>query len=286
MLTTMLCGAGGCRKMGADDQAQIGAAVGEAMAGLDESIQGGGNAMLRRGVPVLNVPDDLKGPVWRRVLDRVVPAAYAASCWVTPLSACNAGVRTRTFDHCTLGAATLDGMTTLTFNRPALCALATTGDSVTRLATLTLTGPYGGTLEVTSPGGGQTVTKTGEGFDYSVAGMERVLKGPGGRTLFDVGTRTTTAIAVTGSSRSNLVITSGAFEIDHHLAGYKVTLVPQNLTWNAHCNCAVSGNLTGTVTGGPLDGKAASVELTGCGHANLSVDGDTESIALDRCAAL
>jgi hypothetical protein len=287
MMTSMLGGAaGGCRKMASDDQAQIGAAVGEAMAGLDESVQGGGTAVLRRGVPVLNVPDDLKGPMWRRALERVIPSAYAASCWVTPLSACSGGVRTRTFDHCTLGAATLDGMTTLNFNRPASCVLATAGDSVTRVATLTLTGLYGGTLEVTSPGGGQTVTKTAAGFEYSVGGMQRVLKGPGGRTLFDVGTRTTTPIAVTGTSRANLVITSGAFEIEHHLAGYKVTLVPQNLTWSASCNCAVSGNLTGAVAGGPLNGKAASVTVTGCGRADLTIDGDTESITLDRCAGI
>ena len=52
--------------------------------------------------------------------------------------------------------------------------------------------------------------------------MERVLTGPGGRTLFDVATRTTAPIVVTGSSRADLKIVSGSFEIDHKVAGYKV----------------------------------------------------------------
>ena len=47
------------------------------------------------------------------------------------------------------------------------CTVLTAGDAVTRTADFTLTGLYGGTLEVTSPGGGQTLTKTADGFQYT-----------------------------------------------------------------------------------------------------------------------
>jgi hypothetical protein len=276
----------GCRKTADDETAQIGAAVGEVMSSLDESSHGGTTTAMLPALPMLRTPDALRGPAWRRALDAVFPSAYAAACGDTTFSACSAGARTRTFSACSLGLATLDGTVTLSFSAAPLCVVLAANDAVTRTANFTLTGLYGGTLAVTSPGGGQTLTKTATGFEYSVAGMERVLTGPGGRTLFDVSTRTTAPIVVTGSSRADLVIVSGALEVTHHLAGYKVTLAPSNLAWTATCNCAVSGSLTGTVSGGKHDGKSATVTLTGCGEADVTIDGQMDSITLDRCTTL
>jgi hypothetical protein len=275
-------GASGCRKQSLADQEQIGAAVGEVMASVDESTKGSG-ATAR--LPILRMPDELQAPLWRQVFDGVVRTAYAGSCVQALFGSCNSGVRTRAFGQCGIGAATLDGMVTLTFSDTRSCAVASVGDSVNRTADFTLTGPYGGTLAVSSPAGGQVLTRTATGFDYTVPGMHRVLTGPAGRTLFDISTRTTAPIHLTGSSRSDLVIASGALEVSHNLAGYEVTLVPENLTWTSSCNCAVSGKLTGTVAGGgKLDGKSASVTLTGCGQAEVDIDGDTETVTLDRCA--
>lgn len=274
----VVAAAAGCRKK--DEAEQIGETVGEAMSSLDESVSGESTAMFRF------LPSELKGSPWRRAMDNVIPSAYAATCWEPAFSACSAtGVRTKDFGGCMIGGATLAGTVTLTFNRP-LCAVVTAGDAVTRTADLTLTGRYGGTLEVTSPGGGQTLTKTADGFEYSVGGMERILTGPGGRTLFDVATRTTAPIVVTGSSRADLKIVSGSFEIDHKVAGYKVTLTPDNLTWTSNCNCASSGTLSGVVSGGKHDGKTASVMITGCGEADVTIDGDTESVTMDRCSPM
>src|SRR5262245_49098147 len=179
--------AAGCRRMAGDDEAgQIGAAVGEAMSSLDESVAGETAAML----PFRSMPDELKGSLWRRAMDSVIPSAYAATCWEPVFGACNSGVRIKDFGGCTIGPATLTGTVTLTFSR-ALCVVATTGDAVTRTANFSLTGLYGGSLAVTSPGGGQTLTKTDTGFSFSVGGMERILTTPNGRRLFDVATHTT-----------------------------------------------------------------------------------------------
>src|SRR4029450_5278475 len=133
----------------------IGAAVGEAMSSLDESVAGETTAML----PFRRVPDELKGSLWQRAMDNVIPSAYAATCWEPVFGACNAGVRVKDFAGCTVGPATVTGTVTLTFSR-TLCLVATTGDAVTRIADFSLTGLYGGSLTVTSPGGGQTLTKT------------------------------------------------------------------------------------------------------------------------------
>jgi hypothetical protein len=274
--------ASGCRRASLDDQGEIGSAAGEAMASLDESVGGQSTTAY---VPFFHLPDQLKGPLWRRAIGWVMPEAYAASCWQSTFGSCAAGVRTRQFGACTLGAATIDGQVTLTFNRPTLCTVITAGDAVTRTA-VTLTGPFGGTLEVTSPGGGQTLTKTADGFTFDVQGMERVLTSAANRKLFDVSTRTTSPLVITGSSRADLTIVSGTLEVTHNLAGYNVTLSADNLAWSSACNCAVSGTLTGTVDGGKLSGKSASVQITGCGQAQVTVDGDTESVTLDRCAPL
>jgi hypothetical protein len=126
----------------------------------------------------------------------------------------------------------------------------------------------------------------GDSFHYDVAGMRRVLEGPGGRTLFDISTRTTEPFVVTGSSRADLVIESGTLEVSHNLAGYKVSLAADHLAWSSTCNCAVSGKLTGTVAGGKFSGKSATVELKGCGHADVTIDGDTDSVTLDHCAGI
>jgi hypothetical protein len=291
MVSILLAGLGGgalgCRKTAADsDQGQIGDAVGEVMASVDESVQGGAATAMLPAAPTLRLPEPLRPPAWRRALEAVWPSAYAAACTSTAFSSCAGGARTRVFSACTIGAATLDGQVSLAFSRAALCGLITAGDSVTRTATFTLTGPYGGTLAVTSPGGGQTLTRTASGFEYTVQGMERVLTGPGGHALFDVSTRTTAPVVVTGSSRADLVIVSGALEVTHNLANYKVTLTPSNLTWSSACNCAVSGTLTGTASGGKFDGKSASVTITACGEADVTIDGQTESVTLDRCAPL
>jgi hypothetical protein len=251
----------GCRK-GIDDQGQIGAAVGEVMASADDAANGAATT------------------------PSLAAAAQKAACYPFTFSACRGGVRMETLASCTFGPATVDGSVTLTFSDTAGCSLAAVGAAVNRTAEFTVTGPYGGTLTVTSPGGGQTLTRTATGFDFAVPGMERVLKGPRGNSLFDISTQTTTPLSITGTSRGDFAIVAGTLLVSHHLAGYSVALTPDNLTWKPTCTCAVAGKLTGTVSGGHADGKSATVTLTGCGTADVDIDGDLEPVTLDRCAAI
>jgi len=237
---------GGGCRKGIDDQGQIGASVGEVMASADEA---------------------------------VAPADPS-------FSACQDGVRTETFSNDAIGRATVDGSVTLTFSDRAGCGMAAAGDAVNRSADFTITAPSGGALIVTSPGGGQTLTRTASGFDFAVAGIERMLIGSRGAALFDVSSETTTPLAISGGSRGDLTIESGALVVTHHLAGYAVTLTPDNLAWNGHCTCAASGKLTGKVAGGNADGESATVTITGCGTAEVEIDGDTEPVTLDRCLAI
>ncbi len=279
----------GCRKEGVSDQGQIGAAVGEVMASADESANGSATTAMLPALPVLRAPDLLRPPLWRRAVDALtlIPSAHAASCLPVTYSACAAGVRTAAFDNCNVGIITVDGSVNLTFSDAAVCNIATVGDSVNRTGSLTLSA-LGGSLAITTPGGGQTLTRTATGFSFAVPGMERVLTLPSGRTLFDISTMTPAGapLTITGTSRSDMVITGGTLVVTHNLAGYSVSLTPDNLTWTPTCNCASSGSLTGTVSGGKEDGKSATVTLTGCGTADVTIDGDTESVTLDRCATI
>jgi hypothetical protein len=278
----------GCRKEGVTDQGQIGAAVGDVMASADESANGGSSTAMLPALPALRAPAQLRPPLWRRTMDALtlIPPAYADSCLPVTYSACDAGVRTATFNGCTVGAIAVNGSVSLAFSDTAACNIATVGDSVNRTGSLTLSAPAG-SLAITTPGGGQTLTRTATGFTFAVAGMERVLTLASGRTLFDIGTMTPAPLTITGSSRSDMVMAGGTLVVTHHLAGYSVSLTPDHLTWTPACNCASSGSLTGTVSGGGKDdGKSATVTITGCGTADVTIDGDTESVTMERCAAI
>jgi hypothetical protein len=268
---------------GSSNQGEMSQSVGDTMASFDETGQGAGFAHLDR--PVLNNGGRafLKKSAISEAMSWLMPQAYAAGCWSERFSTCSGGQRTRTFNGCTLGPDTLAGTATLNFTDSS-CAMSASGDAVTRTADLTLTGPGGGTLQVTSPSGGQRVTATATGWAYNVLGMERVATSPSGTKLFDISTQTTSDIGVTGTSRANRVMNGGTLQVMHNLLKYTVNLTPNNVTWNGTCNCAVSGSWTGSASGS-INGDF-NVELTGCGTANVTAPGYTASVSFDRCTTL
>jgi hypothetical protein len=268
-----------CGRFAPDEVEEVGHAVGDAFASLDESGQGGGFAY----VAPLRRPELMRGSVGERLLEALLPAAHATGCWSIGFSACANGVRERDFGNCTLGSAELAGSATLTFSNDT-CSLANTGDSVTREAEFTLTGRRNATLRVSSEGGGQIVTRTATGWSYRVLGMHRVMTTAAGRTFFDIETRTLADIGVTGSSRSTRVVSGGELEVRHNLAKYTTVLAPNELAWSATCNCPVSGTLSGTSTSDDGEAKTASIAITGCGRATVTIGDESRDLTFDRCS--
>lgn len=266
-----------------NDEEEVAQAAGDVLASADEGLEGGGLALLR--APYLNRPEFRERTLFRTLVDAAIPSAEAAGrCFTETFSACANGVRTRTFDQCTLGPSTLEGSVTLTFSDAAGCTVNDANESVTRAADFTLTGPRGGTLKVSAPGGGQKLTRGTDSWKYSVLGMQRVAADKNGKKLFDVSTKTLSDVTITGQNRANRVLNGGELEISHNLANYKVVLSPENLTWSSACNCPVSGKLNGTASGS-VSGSFV-VEMTGCGTAKVTNDGETKDVTLDRCASL
>src|SRR6185503_12266677 len=65
LLGVAVVGVFGCRRKGEEDIEQIGNAT----------------AMNSPALPMWRTPDELRGPMWRRAMDAVLPSAYAASCF-------------------------------------------------------------------------------------------------------------------------------------------------------------------------------------------------------------
>jgi hypothetical protein len=275
--TLMLAGCGG---MTTDDVEETGHAAADVFASYDEGTSVTGMAW---NVPLYRPSFDRT--LLDRTLDLALPSAWAAACWKEDFSACTNSERVRTFDHCALGPFSLDGSVTLDFSS-ATCAIPlAVGDTITRHANFTLNGRRNSALTVSDEGGGQMIAKTADGWTYSVPGMHRVMTDAKGTKLFDISTRTTSDIVISGGlTRKSRVLVSGTLEIVHNLAGFTVDLTPADLTWDGTCNCPVSGKLTGTATGKRTG--TAEIVITGCGTGTVTIGADTTTVNFDRCATL
>jgi hypothetical protein len=264
---------------------QIAQSAGDVMASLDESALDGQIAMR---VPYQS-SEQLEGlSVLGRLADLVVSPAYAATCGLlNRFSECSGGVRSKDFGSCSYNGLTFTGSVALTFSDTTACSVNDAGESATRAAEFNIVNKSGDTLAVSSTGGGQKLTRQGPGaFKYTVLGMNRVLTDSTGEKQFDISTKTLEDISVTGSGRSDRVANGGKLQITHNLAGYVTELVPENLTWSTGCNCPVSGKLVGSTTG--QQGKRTVtrdfvVEVTACGKATVTVEGDVNEVEFDRC---
>lgn len=281
VLLAAACLTQGCGR-GLEEVEEIAQNAGDALASFDEAAQGG--AFAQRMFPLQ--PAHLRPGKLDEAWGWLLPQAHAAggSCWLETFSACSSGSRVRSFDSCKIGLSTLTGSVTLTFSDTAGCKMEAAQASLTRTADFTLTGPKGAAVQVSAPGGGQTVTRTADGFTYRVGGMRRVGTGTAGATLFDVSTKTLEDITITGTRRANRVLNGGKLEVTHHKRGYTVVLAPESLTWNGTCVCPVSGKLTGTVTAG--GSGSVTVQMTGCGTAKVTTPGETREVTLERCSGL
>lgn len=236
------------------------------------------------------------------VRELIMPSVWAAvpcnSSGSTVTSCVGSGpyTITRTYNNCALGSSSLllAGTATYTFSAAGCSMIGVTNRSVTRTTSLTLTGKTGGTLTISSGnhtdyrgntvGGGQKLTVGGTSGQYTVdvLGMNRTMNGGFGSTIFNISSRTTSAITATGTSLSNLVLTGGTLEIIHNRAQYVLTLALSNVAFSNTCACPVSGSLTGTYSGS-VSGSA-TFTFTGCGTATVASGDVSRSVSIDACA--
>ncbi len=212
-----------------------------------------------------------------------------ATCGSTSFGACSAGSRSKVFSACTVGAATFNGTVSVSFaggNAATDCAVNQAGESATRSPILLVTGRRGATLAIVQTGTiGQRVTFTSgtagaRVFSFSNDGIKRKFTSSSNVTLFDFTTSTTGNITVTGDSRANRVMSGGTLSIANNITGKTCSVSPTAVTWGSTCNCAVSGSWSGTCS----DSTTYTLDITGCGTANLTTDGATTAMTFDRCA--
>jgi hypothetical protein len=181
-----------------------------------------------------------------------------------------------------VGRATFTGSVTLTFDDGTVdgtCSLATNGDSVSREPDFTITGRGGGTFTVSRTGAfGQKIEKKPGGFEFTSDGIRRVFVNSTGSTVGDFTTETTSAIGVNGAARINRVLNGGNLRVTNNLTDEVCDYSPEDVTFEAGCNCPVSGKWVGECTSKPTE-----IEITGCGTGTVTVDGASRELSFDRC---
>jgi hypothetical protein len=275
----LLLASAGCHPLSADELAEVAQAAGELMASVDEASQGGGFAALWLRRPAAFEP------AWHeRLLQAAWPAAEAhATCAALPFSACDGGLRERTLNGCYLGWGYLEGSVRLQFD-DAACALGAAGAGVTRTAEVRLRGPRAGDFVLDSEGGGVRVERAAAGFTVTVPGFRRRLLGEDGQPTSEVRGRSLEPFQLHGEARAGRTLSGGVLEVRDALAGTVVPLRAGTLTWDETCNCARSGTLTGTASGGR---GTVKLEMASCGKARVSLDGaEPAEVILDRCGTL
>jgi hypothetical protein len=212
----------------------------------------------------------------------LLPSAQAVACKDTTFTNCASSQKVRDLGGCTIGAATFMGDITLQFSNN-MCVVNSSGDSVDRNPDFTVSGIRGANLTVAKTGTyGQRITRVSSGnFTFANDGIRRLFT-LAGQTLFDYTTRTTTAINITGTTRSDRVMNGGQLRVTNNVSGVYCNYTPSNVTWTSTCNCATSGTWAGTCS----DGKGSSITVTGCGTGTIVVGEDSEGLSFDRCYSL
>lgn len=212
----------------------------------------------------------------------LLPSAQAVACKDTTFTGCASSQKVRDLAGCTIGVATFSGDITLQFSDSG-CVVDSDGDYVDRNPDFAVSGIRGANLTVAKTGTyGQRITRVSSGnFTFANDGIRRLFT-LAGETLFDYTTRTTTAIGITGTSRSDRVMTGGQLRVTNNVSGVSCNYAPSNVTWASTCNCATSGTWTGTCS----DGKDTSITVTGCGTGTIIVGEESEGLSFDRCYSL
>lgn len=288
-LTTVLIACNKDVTSSADNQ-EIGQQIGDAMASVDEAGTSSGSIAMNE----LKYKNGLQKAFLRLnprtpFMDSIIPQAFATTCSSAPgFGACSSNTITRNFSGCTLGGATFNGSVNLAWGggTASNCTMMGAGDYITHVPDITVTGLRNSTLAITKTGPiGQRITwASGAGaskvFQLTNDGIRRVFS-LNGTTLFDFTTKTTSAITVTGTSRSSRIMNGGVLEVTNNVSGNVCTFSPTNVTWSsANCNCPVQGSWSGSCT----QGESTTLTLSGCGAGTLTMGSDSQDISFDRCS--
>ncbi len=277
-LALMQPSCGGYQFIGQVDE--VAHSVGDALASLDEMLVVSGAALSSPGLFHSEHGEeetDLTGPERLSCLQ------------TTPLTAvsCSSGIRTWTLDgECSSGLRTaLTG--TVTFRYSANdCGMGTVGTWVTRQPSYLQTGKKMGELIASSSAQGQVLTKTPAGYDFVIQDLERLFYWPDNEGNYPMSVSTPSSWIITGGQdRSSRVVTSGSLRLVQHRLGWTANVaITSPLVFSSTCNCAVSGTLTGAVTGEEEDDQL-EVEIQSCGVALIREHGmHSFRVKLDRCA--
>lgn len=228
------------------------------------------------------------------ILNEILPEAVASNDCARPaLQACNTGVKSATYNECSLGSrgATYSGYATLSFSDSS-CQLLSSGDHVTRTYDVTFTGPRKllnikissetdqNYLGETHSGGGR-LTKTSSGHELEVLGRNQSVTF-NGNTVASQSIKTTSPIQVTGGlRRASRVVNGGELVVSRNIAKYKAKFVADNVQYSSSCCHPVSGSFDITYEGS----KTGTAKLTflGCGSAQYEKDDLKRDITLSYC---
>ncbi len=261
--------------------------LGDVMATIDEA--GRGTTAIAHFAPTFNNSSSKNVSV-DNLMFALFPQAQAATCNTAEFSTCSANSVLRNFNSCTIGGYVLTGSVGMTWTGGTNCTMSAAGQAI-RIApnytiasnnmslSATKTGTYGSILTWATGSGTTRV------FSYVNDGINRSLNS-NGTVLLSLNTRTVTPLTITGNTRGNRVLSSGAgaLEIVNATSGETCTFQPVSVAWGtANCNCATQGHWTGTCTSlGNF-----TMTITGCGIADLTYTENgvvqTPTVSLDRC---
>lgn len=242
-----------------------------------------------------------KTPMQKLLWPILIEESWAATCSARAAnSACTSNKRQVTYD-CTFGpndGYTLKGTSTLTYSESD-CSFTTDNDTITRTNDFTRTGPFGGTLEVSSTlhsnyegtalGGGSTLTLldgAAHQWRLNIGGSHRILTGARDFVFYNVSVATPSSpyVAISGGlSRASRVIDVGSsITVYHNVAEFKSTFtVAEALTHSATCCYPTGGKITFVNSGSRTD--TGDLVFSGCGKGTLTAQDKVVAFEFMTC---
>lgn len=207
-----------------------------------------------------------------------------ASCYGSGFGACASNAMTRTYGSCTHDAAVFDGSTSLNWGGTSVaCVMQNPGDFISRSPNYTTTGRAGFVSVFKNATQGEKLTWTSGAatkvFSYSSDGIRKTIS-MNSVIYYDITTSTASTLTVTGQNRAGRVLNGGILKLLNNVNGSICSISPQSVTWaDANCTCGSTGSWQGTCA----DGTFLRLDLTDCGHGQMTVGNYSETVALDRC---